>query len=154
MKVTLFKTAVVHTALAAALVALPVIDSVARSTPKSTQAWWPASLDLTPLRQNERSTNPLGADFDYAAEFARLDLEALKADINETLTTSQPWWPADYGNYGPFFVRMAWHSAGTYRTSDGRVGETVLYGKYAGTELKLDGKDYLIMSESDILAIV
>ena len=122
MKVTLIKTAVAHTALAAALVALPVIDSVARSTPKSTQAWWPASLDLTPLRQNERSTNPLGADFDYAAEFARLDLEALKADINETLTTSQPWWPADYGNYGPFFVRMAWHSAGTYRTSDGRGG--------------------------------
>ena len=107
MKVTLFKMAVAHTALAATLVALPVIDAVARSTPKSTQAWWPASLDLTPLRQNERSTNPLGADFDYAAEFARLDLEALKADINETLTTSQPWWPADYGNYGPFFVRMA-----------------------------------------------
>ena len=122
MKVTLFKAAVAHTALAAALVALPVIDAVARSTPKSTQAWWPASLDLTPLRQNERSTNPLGADFDYAAEFARLDLEAVKADINETLTTSQPWWPADYGNYGPFFVRMAWHSAGTYRTGDGRGG--------------------------------
>ena len=122
MKVAILKTAFAHTALAAALVALPVIDSVARSTPKSTQAWWPASLDLTPLRQNERSTNPLGADFDYAAEFARLDLEALKADINETLTTSQPWWPADYGNYGPFFVRMAWHSAGTYRTSDGRGG--------------------------------
>ena len=122
MKVTLLKTAVAHTALAAALVALPVIESLARSTPKSTQAWWPASLDLTPLRQNERSTNPLGADFDYAAEFARLDLEALKADINETLITSQPWWPADYGNYGPFFVRMAWHSAGTYRTSDGRGG--------------------------------
>ena len=122
MKVTLLKTAVAHTALAAALVALPIIESVARSTPKSTQAWWPASLDLTPLRQNERSTNPLGADFDYAAEFARLDLEALKADINETLTTSQPWWPADYGNYGPFFVRMTWHSAGTYRTSDGRGG--------------------------------
>ena len=122
MKVTLLKTAVAHTALAAALVVLPIIESVARSTPKSTQAWWPASLDLTPLRQNERSTNPLGADFDYAAEFARLDLEALKADINETLTTSQPWWPADYGNYGPFFVRMTWHSAGTYRTSDGRGG--------------------------------
>lgn len=122
MKVSTLKMAVAHTALAAALVALPVIESVARSTPKSTQAWWPANLDLTPLRQNERSTNPLGADFDYAAEFARLDLEALKADINETLTTSQPWWPADYGNYGPFFVRMAWHSAGTYRTSDGRGG--------------------------------
>ena len=122
MKVTLMKTAIVHTALAAALVALPVVESMARSTPKSTQAWWPASLDLTPLRQNEHSANPLGADFDYAAEFARLDLEALKADINETLTTSQPWWPADYGNYGPFFVRMAWHSAGTYRTTDGRGG--------------------------------
>ena len=121
MKVTLMKTAIVHTALAAALVALPVVESMARSTPKSTQAWWPASLDLTPLRQNEHSANPLGADFDYAAEFARLDLEALKADINETLTTSQPWWPADYGNYGPFFVRMAWHSAGTYRTTDGRL---------------------------------
>ena len=95
---------------------------MARSTPKSTQAWWPTSLDLTPLRQNERGANPVDADFDYAAEFARLDLEALKADINDTLTTSQPWWPADYGNYGPFFVRMAWHSAGTYRTSDGRGG--------------------------------
>ena len=122
MKVTLMKTALAHTALAAALVALPVVDSMARSTPKSTQAWWPASLDLTPLRQNERSANPVDADFDYAAEFARLDLGALKADINDTLTTSQPWWPADYGNYGPFFVRMAWHSAGTYRTSDGRGG--------------------------------
>ena len=122
MKMTLMKTTVVHTALAAALVALPVIESAARSTPKSTQAWWPTSLDLTPLRQHERSANPLGGDFDYAAEFARLDLEALKADVNDTLTTSQPWWPADYGNYGPFFVRMAWHSAGTYRTSDGRGG--------------------------------
>ena len=122
MKGTLMKTAFAHTALAAALVALPVVDSMARSTPKSTQAWWPTSLDLTPLRQNERSANPVDADFDYAAEFARLDLEALKADINDTLTTSQPWWPADYGNYGPFFVRMAWHSAGTYRTSDGRGG--------------------------------
>ena len=122
MKLTLTKTVLAHTALAATLVALPVFESMARSTPKSTQAWWPASLDLTPLRQNERSNNPLGADFDYAAEFARLDLEALKADIDDTLTTSQPWWPADYGNYGPFFVRMAWHSAGTYRTSDGRGG--------------------------------
>ena len=123
MKVTILNTAIAHTALAAALVALPVMDSVARSTPKSTQAWWPASLDLTPLRQNERSTNPLGADFDYAAEFARLDLVALKADINETLTTSQPWWPADYGNYGPFFVRMAWAS-----TSQKRLNEPVTSG--------------------------
>ena len=122
MKAHLMKTAIAHTMLAAALIALPVADSMARSTPKSTQAWWPANLDLTPLRQNERSANPLGGDFDYAAEFAKLDLDALEADINSTLTTSQPWWPADYGNYGPFFVRMAWHSAGTYRTSDGRGG--------------------------------
>ena len=126
MKLTLTKTVLAHTALAATLVALPVFESMARSTPKSTQAWWPTSLDLTPLRQNERSNNPLGADFDYAAEFARLDLAALKADIDDTLTTSQPWWPADYGNYGPFFVRMAWHSAGTYRTSDGRGAQTVV----------------------------
>ena len=121
MKAHFMKTVIAHSVVAAALIALPVVDSIARSTPKSTQAWWPASLDLTPLRQNERSTNPLGADFDYAAEFAKLDLEALKADINATLTTSQPWWPADYGNYGPFFVRMAWHSAGTYRTEIGRA---------------------------------
>ncbi len=122
MKTYLMRTAIAHTMLAAALIALPVADSMARSTPKSTQAWWPANLDLTPLRQNERSANPPGGDFDYAAEFAKLDLDALEADINSTLTTSQPWWPADYGNYGPFFVRMAWHSAGTYRTSDGRGG--------------------------------
>ena len=95
---------------------------MARSTPKSAQAWWPTTLDLTPLRQNEHNANPLGASFDYASAFATLDLEALKADVNDTLTQSQAWWPADYGNYGPFFVRMAWHSAGTYRTSDGRGG--------------------------------
>ena len=122
MKAHLMKTAIAHSVLAAALISLPVVDSMARSTPKSAQAWWPASLDLTPLRQNEHSANPLGRDFDYAAEFAKLDLDALKADINTTLTTSQAWWPADYGNYGPFFVRMAWHSAGTYRTADGRGG--------------------------------
>ncbi|MDA8731698.1 catalase/peroxidase HPI [Luminiphilus sp.] len=102
--------------------ALPAHDVMARSTPKSAQAWWPTTLDLTPLRQNEHNANPLGASFDYASAFATLDLEALKADVNDTLTQSQAWWPADYGNYGPFFVRMAWHSAGTYRTGDGRGG--------------------------------
>jgi catalase-peroxidase len=102
--------------------ALPAHDLMARSTPKSAQAWWPTTLDLTPLRQNEHNANPLGANFDYASAFATLDLEALKADVNDTLTQSQAWWPADYGNYGPFFVRMAWHSAGTYRTGDGRGG--------------------------------
>lgn len=114
--------AMAHLAVAATLMALPAHDLMARSTPKSAQAWWPTTLDLTPLRQNEHNADPLGASFDYASAFATLDLEALKADVNDTLTQSQAWWPADYGNYGPFFVRMAWHSAGTYRTSDGRGG--------------------------------
>ncbi|MCJ2184003.1 catalase/peroxidase HPI [Novosphingobium sp. 1949] len=84
--------------------------------------WWPDRLDLTALRQHEAMSNPYGPDFDYAKEFASLDLDAVKADIRTVLHTSQPWWPADYGNYGPFFIRMAWHSAGTYRVGDGRGG--------------------------------
>ena len=84
--------------------------------------WWPSRLDLTALRQHEAVSNPYGADYDYAEEFASLDLDAVKEDIRKVLTTSQPWWPADYGHYGPFFIRMAWHSAGTYRVGDGRGG--------------------------------
>ncbi len=84
--------------------------------------WWPNRLDLSLLRQHNPSPSPVGADFDYAKAFASLDLEAVKKDIAATLTDSQDWWPADYGNYGPFFIRMAWHSAGTYRTLDGRGG--------------------------------
>ena len=84
--------------------------------------WWPNQLNLKMLSQNTPDTNPLGADFDYAAEFAKLDLAALKADLANVMTDSQDWWPADYGHYGPFFIRMAWHSAGTYRTADGRGG--------------------------------
>ncbi|MEQ1779847.1 MAG: catalase/peroxidase HPI [Hyphomonadaceae bacterium] len=94
----------------------------AQTKPMSNQDWWPEKLDLGPLRQQAPESNPLGANFDYAAEFKTLDLEAVKQDIRKVLTTSQPWWPADYGNYGPFFIRMAWHSAGTYRVSDGRGG--------------------------------
>ncbi|MFA7603295.1 MAG: catalase/peroxidase HPI [Novosphingobium sp.] len=90
--------------------------------PMANRDWWPNLLDLSPLRQNAPQSNPYGADFDYAKEFATLDLAAVKKDIDTALTTSQPWWPADYGNYGPFFIRMAWHSAGTYRTIDGRGG--------------------------------
>ncbi|MBP9865487.1 MAG: catalase/peroxidase HPI [Candidatus Omnitrophica bacterium] len=89
---------------------------------KSNQFWWPDQLDLGPLRAHDAASNPYGAEFSYAKEFASLDLDALKKDLNVALTTSQDWWPADYGNYGPFFIRMAWHSAGTYRTLDGRGG--------------------------------
>ena len=90
--------------------------------PKPNKFWWPETLDLTPLRQNAAASDPMGAEFDYAAEFTRLDLTAIKEEVAALMTQSQDWWPADYGHYGPFFVRMAWHSAGTYRVADGRGG--------------------------------
>ena len=84
--------------------------------------WWPNRLSLDPLRQTSPESSPLSEDFNYAEEFESLDLDALVADLEELMVTSQAWWPADYGHYGPFFIRMAWHSAGTYRTIDGRGG--------------------------------
>jgi catalase-peroxidase len=84
--------------------------------------WWPNQLNLRILHQNQPAANPMDDDFDYAKEFKTLDLDAVKKDIEAVLTNSQPWWPADYGHYGPFMVRMAWHSAGTYRIGDGRGG--------------------------------
>jgi len=84
--------------------------------------WWPNKLDLQPLRQHAAESNPMGDDFDYAEAFKTLDLDAVKADIEALMTSSQDWWPADYGHYGPFFIRMAWHGAGTYRVADGRGG--------------------------------
>ena len=95
--------------------------SAARS-PMSSPYWWPEVLDLRPLRQHAAKSSPLNSDFDYAEAFAELDLEALKADLRQVMTDSQDWWPADYGHYGPLFIRMAWHSAGTYRVTDGRGG--------------------------------
>jgi len=107
-----------------AMAAAPLIllSSAVAQPPQTAQFWWPEKLDLSPLRQHSAESNPLGNDFDYAKAFATLDLKAVKQDIAKVLTTPQDWWPADYGNYGPFFIRMAWHSAGTYRVTDGRGG--------------------------------
>ena len=89
---------------------------------KSNRDWWPNQLNLQILHQNSPMSDPMGEDFNYAQEFSKIDLDELKKDIEEVMTTSQDWWPADYGHYGPLFVRMAWHSAGTYRIGDGRGG--------------------------------
>ena len=94
----------------------------APSRPRSNRDWWPNQLDLTVLHQHSPLSNPMGESFDYGEEFKTLDLGALKHDIVEVMTTSQEWWPADYGHYGGLFIRMAWHSAGTYRIADGRGG--------------------------------
>ena len=94
----------------------------AASEAKTNQFWWPEQLNLSPLRQHNPESNPYGADFDYASEFNKLDLSQVKQDIERTLTDSQDWWPADWGHYGPFMIRMAWHSAGVYRVHDGRGG--------------------------------
>ena len=99
--------------------------------PMSNQDWWPNQLNLQVLRQNSPLSNPMGKDFNYAEEFKTLDLDALKKDIDELMTTSQDWWPADYGHYGPLFIRMAWHAAGTYRIADGRGGGGSGYQRFA-----------------------
>ena len=88
---------------------------------RTNKDWWPDMLATEILTPNG-SSNPLGDDFDYSKAFALLDYRALKNDLTALMTDSQPWWPADYGHYGPFFIRMAWHAAGTYRTADGRGG--------------------------------
>ena len=100
----------------------PVARTVHPTEGAGNQTWWPNKLNLAILRKHPAEANPLGGDFDYAAAFATVDLDALARDVDEVMTTSQDWWPADFGHYGPLFIRMAWHSAGTYRISDGRGG--------------------------------
>lgn len=113
-------------AAAVSLALSPLAPSVAAPTVtdevRSNSFWWPEQLDLSPLRAQGVGSNPYGEQFDYAEAFEKLDLQAVKSDIRKVLTTSQDWWPADYGHYGPFFIRMAWHAAGTYRVVDGRGG--------------------------------
>ncbi len=120
MKKYLMTWLVAATLAALPLVATPTVRAQGEARPN--QFWWPDQLDLSPLRQHGARSNPLGEEFDYATAFSSLDLNAVKQDIAKVLTTSQAWWPADYGTYGPFFIRMAWHSAGTYRVADGRGG--------------------------------
>ena len=110
---------------------VPSSPAIAEGMAKPNQFWWPEQVDLSPLRAHGVESNPMGADFDYAAAFATLDLDEVKQDIEAVMTDSQDWWPADYGHYGPFFIRMAWHSAGTYRTLDGRGGA-------AGGQMRFD----------------
>ncbi|HEY3196384.1 MAG TPA: catalase/peroxidase HPI [Nitrospirales bacterium] len=93
-----------------------------RTRPRTNKDWWPDQLDLSILHANNTVTDPMGKDFNYAEEFKKLDVNALKKDVEQVMTTSQDWWPADYGHYGPLFIRMAWHAAGTYRIADGRGG--------------------------------
>jgi len=102
----------------------PAIPSPTPKTgrPRTNKDWWPNQLDLSVLHRHSRLSNPLEEDFDYAEKFASLDVEALKRDLAALMTKSQDWWPADYGHYGPLFIRMTWHAAGTYRISDGRGG--------------------------------
>ncbi len=100
----------------------PTDETMPAGSVRNNLFWWPKQLDLSVLRANDAKSSPYGANYNYAKEFQSLDLAAVKQDINAVLSKSQPWWPADYGNYGPFFIRMAWHSAGTYRLADGRGG--------------------------------
>ncbi len=117
-----FKSNPLSAATAILMLLLSATSVSGQMEAKPNSFWWPEQLDLTPLRDHAASSNPYGDDFDYAEAFASLDHEQLEADLRELMTDTQDWWPADWGHYGPFFIRMSWHAAGTYRVADGRGG--------------------------------
>lgn len=110
----------------------PVMHGGATSASMQTMEWWPKALNLDILHQHDSKTNPLGAGFNYREEVKKLDVDALKKDLKALMTDSQSWWPADWGHYGGLMIRMAWHSAGTYRIADGRGGGGAQVGRRAG----------------------
>ena len=109
----------------------PVMHGGNTTSARSVTAWWPNALNLDILHQHDTKTNPLGEQFNYRDELKKLDVEALKKDVHALMTDSQEWWPADWGHYGGLMIRMAWHSAGTYRTADGRGGSNTGNQRFA-----------------------
>ena len=132
----------------------PVMHGGNTTIEKSEMDWWPNSLNFDILHQHDTKTNPLKSDFSYREELKKLDVEALKKDVNNLLTDSQEWWPADWGHYGGLMIRMAWHSAGTYRVTDGRGGGGTANQRFAPLNswpdnVSLDNRWATIAAKSD-----
>ena len=130
----------------------PVMGGATTLTSSATnnQAWWPNQLNLKVLHGNPPASNPMGEAFNYGEAFKSIDLDVLKADVEKAMTTSQDWWPADYGNYGPLFIRLSWHAAGTYRTADGRGGAGTGNQRFAPLNSWPDNVNFLYMISASI----